>query len=125
MHLNVQSHNNKYGVSTCEIPASILLGGRNTHILDNSVLQGPARQPGQLLAMIPLPVEHALEPPAKVTQLAMLEQRAAIRLMRTAHKVGRPVHFDRDLLPIVESNERVDAVPGDLASMLVLYAGTT
>ena len=75
----------------------------------------------QLLAAIPLPVGDALEPPSKVAQLAMLEQRAASRLMRTAHKVGGTVHFDRDLLPIVESNERVDAVPGDLATVLCLY----
>ena len=94
-----------------------------SHIL--YALQGPAWPPGQLLAMIPLPVEHAFESPSKVTQLAMLEQRAAGRLMRSAHKVGRTVHFDRYLFPIVESNARVDAVPGDLATMLFLYAGTT
>ena len=51
----------------------------------------------------------------------MLEQRAASRLMRTAHKVGRPVHFDRYLLPIVEGSKRIDAVPGDLATVLFLY----
>ena len=50
----------------------------------------------------------------------MLEQRAASRLMRTAEKVGRTIHLDRNLLPIVQSNQRVDAVPGDLATMLVL-----
>ena len=94
-----------------------------SHIL--YALQGHAWQPGHLLAMIPLPVEHAFESPSKVAQLAMLEQRAAGRLMRSAHKVGRTVHFDRYLFPIVESNARVDAVPGDLATMLFLYAGTT
>ena len=51
----------------------------------------------------------------------MLEQRAASRLMRTAHKVRRPIHFDRNPLPIVQGNERVDAVPGNLATMLILY----
>ena len=94
-----------------------------SHIL--YALQGPAWPPGQILAMIPLPVEHAFESPSKVTQKAMLEQRAAGRLMRTADKVERTVHFDRYLLSIVESNARVDAVPGDLATMLFLYAGTT
>ena len=49
----------------------------------------------------------------------MLEQRAASRLMRTAHKVGGTVHFDRNLLP-VQSYERVDGVPRDLATMLFL-----
>ena len=43
--------------------------------------------------MIPIPVFDVFETPAKVSQLAMLEQRAAIRLLRTAHKVGRTVHF--------------------------------
>ena len=51
----------------------------------------------------------------------MLEQRAPSRLMRTAEKVGRTVHFDRNLLPIVQSNQCVDAVPGDLATVLFLY----
>ena len=51
----------------------------------------------------------------------MLEQRAARRLMRTAHKVGGTVHFDRNLLPVLQSYERVDAVPRDLATMLFLY----
>ena len=51
----------------------------------------------------------------------MLEQRAASWLLRTAEKVGRTVHFDRNLLPILQSNQRVDAVPGDLATMLFLY----
>ena len=51
----------------------------------------------------------------------MLEQRAARLLMRTAHKVARPVHFDRNLLPIVQGNERINAVPGALATMLILY----
>ena len=51
----------------------------------------------------------------------MLEQRAASRLMRTAHKVGGTVHFDRNLLPVLQSDEHVDAVPRDLATMLFLY----
>ena len=76
-------------------------------------------QPGQLLvSRVPLPVEHAFESPSNVTQLAMLELRAASRLMRTAHKVGGAVHFDRNLLPVLQSYERVDAVPRDLATML-------
>ena len=50
----------------------------------------------------------------------MLEQRAASLLMRMAYKVARPVHFDRNLLPAVQSNERVDAVPGALANVLLL-----
>ena len=54
----------------------------------------------------------------------MLEQRAASRLMRTADKVGRTVHFDRNLLPILQSNQRVDAVPGDLTTMLFLHVET-
>tara|TARA_B100000513_G_scaffold69286_1_gene27663 strand:+ start:241 stop:405 length:165 start_codon:yes stop_codon:yes gene_type:complete len=37
-----------------------------------------------------------------------------------AYKVARPVHFDRNLLPAVQSNERVDAVPGALANVLLL-----
>ena len=73
--------------------------------------------------MIPIPVFDVFETPAKVSQLAMLEQRAAIRLLRTAHKVGRTVHFHRNPLPIIQSHERVDAVPGDLATMLLLYIG--
>ena len=84
---------------------------------------GAPCQPVQRLAAasIPLPVGHASESPSKVTQLAMLEQRAASRLMRTADKVGRTVHFDRNLLPSLQCNERVDAVPRNLATMLFLY----
>ena len=81
-------------------------------------------QPVQLLAPIPLPVGHALEPPAKVAQLAMLEQRSAGRLMRLADKVGRTVHFHRKLFPIIQSDKRVDAVPGRLATMLFLDVGS-
>ena len=78
----------------------------------------------QHLAAIPLPVGHALEPPSKVAQLAMLEQRGACGLMRTADEVGRTVHFHRKLCAILQSDERVDAVPGRLATMLFLYTGT-
>ena len=81
-------------------------------------------QPVELLAPIPLPVGHALEPPAKVAQLAMLEQRSAGRLMRSADEVGRTVHFHRKLFAILQSDERVDAVPGHLATMLYLDVGT-
>ena len=70
---------------------------------------------------VPLPVEHALETPPKVAQLAMLELRAAIWLMRTADEVGWTVHFHRNLPSIIQSNQRVDAVPGDLAAMLFLH----
>ena len=80
-------------------------------------------QPVELLAVVPLPVGHVLEPPAKVAQLAMLEQRGASRLMRPANEVGRTVHFHRNPLPIIQSNERVDAVSGGLATMLFLYLG--
>ena len=51
----------------------------------------------------------------------MLEQRAAGRLMRMAHKVGGTVHFNRNLLPVLQSYEHVDAVPRYLATMLFLY----
>ena len=51
----------------------------------------------------------------------MLEQRATSRLMRTAHKVRGAVDFDRNLLPVLQSYEHVDAVPRDLATMLFLY----
>ena len=45
-------------------------------------------QPGQLPPSGgPLPVEHDLEMPSKVAQLAMLEHRGAIWLMRTADEV--------------------------------------
>ena len=69
----------------------------------------------------PLPVEHALETPPKVAQLAMLELRAAIWLMRTADEVARAVHFNCNPLPVIQSNQRVDAVPGNLATMLFLH----
>ena len=72
---------------------------------------------------MPLPVGHAFETPSKVTQLAILEQRAASRLMRSAHKVGRTVHFNRNPLPVIQCDERVDAVPGGLASMLFFHLG--
>ena len=51
----------------------------------------------------------------------MLEQCAASRLMRTAHKVGGAVHFNRKLLPVLQSYEHVDAIPRYLATMLFLY----
>ena len=45
-------------------------------------------QPGQLHPSgVPLPVEHDLEMPSKVAQLAMLEHLGASRLMRTADEV--------------------------------------
>ena len=81
-------------------------------------------QPVELRAPIPLPVRHALEPPAKVAQLAMLEQRGTGRLMRSADKVGRTVHFYRKLSAIVQRDKRVDAVPGRLATMLFLDVDT-
>ena len=74
----------------------------------------------ELLAAFPLPVRHALEPPSKVAQLASLEQRGTGRLMRTADEVGRTVHFHRNPIPIIQSHERVNAVPGGLATMLLL-----
>ena len=74
----------------------------------------------QLLAAIPLPVGHALEPPSKVAQLAMLEQRGAGRLLGTADEVGRAVHFHRNPLPIIQRQERGDAGPGGLATMFFL-----
>ena len=78
----------------------------------------------QVLAALPLPVGHALEPPTKVAELAMLEQRSAGRLMRLADKVERTVHFHRKLCAILQSDERVDAVPGGLATMLFLHIVT-
>ena len=86
-------------------------------------LPAPHWQPVQRLAAasLPIPVWHAFESPFKVTQLTMLEQSLASRLMRTAHKVARPIHFDRNPLPIVQSNERIDSVAGDLATVLILY----
>ena len=74
-------------------------------------------QPMQLLAAIPLPVGHALEPPSKVAQLAMLEQRGAGRLLRTADEVGRTVYLHCNPCPIIQSHERVNTVPGGLATM--------
>ena len=73
--------------------------------------------------MLPLPVFDTFETPFKVAQLAMLEQRGASRLMRTTHKVGRTVHFRRNPLPMIQSHERIDAVPGDLAAILFLHIG--
>tara|TARA_B100000513_G_C11763130_1_gene138409 strand:- start:10 stop:303 length:294 start_codon:yes stop_codon:yes gene_type:complete len=67
---------------------------------------------------------HALEPPSKVAQLAMLEQRGACRLPRTPDKMGWTIHLYRNPLPILESYERVDAVPGGLAPMLFLDLDT-
>ena len=81
-------------------------------------------QPVQLLAAIPLPVRHALETPSKVAQLAMLEPRGAGRLMGTADEVEWTVHFHRNLLPIIQSHERVDAISGGLATMLFLDMDT-
>jgi hypothetical protein len=51
----------------------------------------------------------------------MLEQRAASRLMRTAQEVGGAVHFNRNLLPVLQSYEHVNAVPRYLATMFFLY----
>ena len=81
-------------------------------------------QPVQLLAAIPLPVGHDLEPPSEISQLAMLEQRGARGLLRTPDEMKRTVHLHRNALPILESHERVDAVPGDLAAMLFLDLDT-
>ena len=50
----------------------------------------------------------------------MLEQSGAVRLMRTADEVERTVHFHRNPMPIIQSHERVNAVPGGLATMLFL-----
>ena len=90
------------------------------------VLKGPAwRQPVQLqVSRVPFPVRHALEPPSKVSQLAMLEQRGARGLLRTPNKMGRTVHLHRNAFPILESHERIDAVPGGLAAMLFLDLDT-
>ena len=81
---------------------------------------GPC-QPVQLLAAIPLPVRHALEPPSKVAQLAMLEPRGAVRLMRMADKMEWAVHLNCNPFPIVQGYERVDAIPGHLAAILFLH----
>ena len=70
--------------------------------------------------MIPIPVFDVFETPAKVSQLAMLEQRGARGLLRTPDKMRRTVHLHRNALPILESHERVDAVPGGLATMFFL-----
>ena len=51
----------------------------------------------------------------------MLEHSGAIRQMRTAHKMKRTTHFNRTLLPIIQSQERVDAITGGLATMLFLH----
>ena len=51
----------------------------------------------------------------------MLEHSGAIRQMRTAHKMKRTIHFNRNLLPIIQSQERVDAITGGLATMLFLH----
>ena len=72
----------------------------------------------------PIPVGHALDRPSKVAQLTPLEQRGASRLVRTAQKVRRTVHFDRKPPPILQSSQRIDAVPGGLAAMLFLDLDT-
>ena len=51
----------------------------------------------------------------------MLEHSGAIRQMRTAHEMKRTIHFNRNLLPIIQSQERVDAITGGLATMLFLH----
>ena len=38
--------------------------------------------------------------------------------------MGWAVDFHCNRLPIIQSNERVNAVPGGLATMLLLYVGT-
>ena len=73
-----------------------------------------------LVSRVPFPVRHALEPPPKVSQLAMLEQRGARGLLRTPDKMRRTVHLHRNALPILESHERVNAVTGGLATMFFL-----
>ena len=78
----------------------------------------------QVLAALPLPIGHALEPPTKVAELAMLEQSSTSRLLRLADEVEWTVHFHRKLFPIIQSDERVDAVPGRLATMLFLDVGS-
>ena len=82
-------------------------------------------QPLQLLAAIPLPIRHALEPPPKVAQLAMLEPRGAVRLMRMADKMEWAVHLNCNPFPIVQGYERVDAIPGHLAAILFLHIDAT
>ena len=94
---------------------------KSAHALD--ALAEPTWQPVQLLAAIPLPVGNALEPPAKVAQLAMLEQRGTSGPLRMAKEVERTVYFHGNLLPILQSHERVDAIPGGLATMLFLHTG--
>ena len=59
--------------------------------------------------------------PVKVAQLTPLEQRGASGLVRKTQKVGWTVHFHRNPSSIIQSNQRVDAVPGGLATMLFLY----
>ena len=65
-------------------------------------------QPVELRAPIPLPVRHALEPPAKVAQLAMLEQRGARGLLRAPDEMRRTVHLQRNAFPILESHARIE-----------------
>ena len=74
----------------------------------------------QVLAALPLPIGHALEPPTKVAELAMLEQSSTSRLLRLADEVEWTVHFYRKLSAIVQRDKCVDAVPGLLATMLFL-----
>ena len=54
----------------------------------------------------------------------MLELRGACRLLRTPDKMKWTIHLYRNPLPILESHERVDAVPGGLAAMLFLDLDT-
>ena len=53
----------------------------------------------------------------------MLEQCGACWLVGTADEVGWTVHFHRNLLSIVQSNERVNAVSGPFATMLFIHTG--
>ena len=55
----------------------------------------------------------------------MLEQRGASRLLGTFQEVRRTVHFHRNLTVIIQSHERIDAVPGGLATILFLHMGIT
>ena len=89
---------------------------------EHAALRRPPWQPVQLPAsIVPLPVEHDLEMPFKVAQLTPLEQRGASGLVRKTKKVRWTVHFHRNPSSIIQSNQRVDAVPGGLATMLFLY----
>ena len=76
------------------------------------------------MAVIPLPIANDFESPSDVAQLAMLEQRGARGLLRAPDKMRRTVHLHRNAFPILESHERVDAVPGGLAAMLFLDLDT-